>query len=223
MKRGVLRGIAFDFDGVILESVRAKSDAFRSLFASHPDKVEAIVALHEAHGGLSRFHKFEIIHRDILNLPYGPQDAHRLGEAFNRLVYRQVLNCPMVAGAWMALNRWSRRVPLFVVSGTPEGELRQIVVRRNLGRFFSAVYGSPRGKVEILSTILEHTGWPPKALAMVGDATTDWEAATQLALPFVGRVPPGTDSPFPPRTLLLPDMNGLDRALARAIMGYSRP
>src|SRR5690606_22889470 len=39
--------VIFDFDGVILESVKVKTDAFKELFSDYPEHLEAIVAYHE--------------------------------------------------------------------------------------------------------------------------------------------------------------------------------
>src|SRR5215467_1275440 len=61
--------VAFDFDGVILESTDIKTAAFRALFADQPDALERILSLHETHGGVSRLVKFDLIYRDILKQP----------------------------------------------------------------------------------------------------------------------------------------------------------
>jgi beta-phosphoglucomutase-like phosphatase (HAD superfamily) len=55
----VIRALALDFDGVVVESVEIKNLAFGELFrATHPEKADAVVAFQQAHMGLSRFDKF---------------------------------------------------------------------------------------------------------------------------------------------------------------------
>ena len=58
--------IILDFDGVILESVSVKTEAFRTLFSFAPEYVEEIVKFHKDNGGMSRFDKFRYIFDHIL-------------------------------------------------------------------------------------------------------------------------------------------------------------
>ncbi|MCX5934210.1 MAG: hypothetical protein NTU99_05390, partial [Pseudanabaena sp. LacPavin_0818_WC45_MAG_42_6] len=48
--------IVFDFDGVLVESVDVKTQAFGTLYAEYGDLiVEQVKAYHLLHGGVSRF------------------------------------------------------------------------------------------------------------------------------------------------------------------------
>ena len=56
----MLKGIIFDFDGVIAESVQVKTDAFAALYAVNgKDIVKKVINHHEANGGMSRFEKIK--------------------------------------------------------------------------------------------------------------------------------------------------------------------
>lgn len=203
------RALLLDFDGVVVESVDVKTNAFRQLFAHEPEHLPRIIELHLRQGGISRFTKFDVIYRDILRRALSPSDRETLGRRFADLVVDGVLACPPVPGAVEFLAEWSVRLPLFLVSGTPEEELRYIVDRRGLARYFTEVHGSPRSKVDVARTILARHGWSPDALLMIGDAVTDHAAAAELGLPFVGRLPPDARSPFPPGATLVPDLRAL--------------
>ena len=55
------RAYIFDFDGVIKDSVRVKSDAFVLLYASEGEEFQKRVEeYHLAHGGISRYEKFRL-------------------------------------------------------------------------------------------------------------------------------------------------------------------
>lgn len=208
------KAIAFDFDGVILESAAVKSEAMAALFAGHPEHVAAIVALHERHAGISRFVKFDMIYRDILKRPLAPAAQQALGRQFSNLVLEKVLAAPLVPGVREFLESRRGTTPLYVVSGTPEDELSTIVAERGLAEYFRRVYGSPREKPEILRAILADSGLRPDALVFIGDGLSDYEAAAEISVGFVGRVPERRTSPFPSGTLTVGDLRGLDRALA---------
>lgn len=206
-----IKAVFFDFDGVLLESADIKTGAFRDLFAGHPRWTERIVRYHLRHAGLSRFKKFEHIYRRFLKIPLPPAERRRLGRAFSRLVYEKVLRCPMVPGARRFLARHAGRLALFVLSGTPQAELRRIVKARRIGIYFRGVYGSPRTKEELARSLLGRLRLSPGEALYVGDARSDWEAARRCRVRFVGRVPAGGRSPFPAGTPMIRDLSGLER------------
>ena len=207
------KAIAFDFDGVILESVAIKTEAMASLFAHHPEHVARIKALHEGHAGISRFIKFDMIHRDILKVPLSPERRDELGRNFSGLVLEKVLACPFVPGAREFLETHHESTPLFVVSGTPDEELQEIVSKRGLSPYFRGIYGSNRSKEEILRGLLADRESLAEDLVFIGDGRTDYEAAAAASIAFIGRVPEYQDSPFPKSTAIIQDLGGLDRAL----------
>ena len=107
----------------------------------------------------------------------------------------------------LAAVRMERR--LYIVSGSPEDELLRIVVRRGMTAYFDGVYGSPRLKEEIVETVLAHHGVTPGNTLFVGDTMTDYRAARNTGVPFVGRVAASWSNPFPSGTAVIADMTGL--------------
>lgn len=216
--REKLQAIFFDFDGVILESVDIKTDAFRELFENYPEHLAAITKLHVENGGMSRFEKFRIIYRDMLGVALTSEDEDRLGNRFSEIVFRRILECPFVAGAREFLERWAGIIDLYVVSGTPIEEMRKIVGLRNLDFAFKGVFGSPEKKEFWTSKVIEEKGYAPERCCFVGDAGTDLRAARESRTRFVGRVAQGAYDPFAgegdfPR---LADMTGLASVLGLA-------
>lgn len=210
------KAIIFDFDGTIVESVDTKTEAFRTLFAAYPAQLNRILAIHLQHGGLSRFEKFAMIYRDVLGRAPEPGEFDELGRRFAALVRDAVVKCPFVPGARAFLERWAARLPLVVVSGTPEEELRGIVDERQLDQFFLEVHGSPRAKSAIVADVLARHRWTPIDVLLVGDAESDRIAAETVGVRFIGRVRPGDANPFPPAVTTLPDLSSLHDRLEMA-------
>lgn len=181
----MIRAAVFDFDGVVLESADIKTRAFAALF----DHDERAVAHHLEFAGVSRYAKFRHITVEILGRPYDDAEERRLGDRFSELVLEEVLRCPFVPGARELLERRSTQARLFVASGTPQDELRDIVRARGLEPFFAAVYGTPDTKDVIAGRILADEGIAPHEAIFVGDAMTDLLGARAAGMPFVGRVP----------------------------------
>ena len=182
-----LRAIAFDFDGVILESGRIKQQAFLELFADRPELQPQILAHHRRHLGVSRFDKIDWIHRELLGRPLGPEELAAEGRRYSALVLERVLACPMVAGAEKLLRRLQGRVSCFVVSATPQQELELIVAERGLSRYFRELHGAPAAKADILVDLMRRHALEPHELLMVGDGLSDYEAARRAGVPFILR------------------------------------
>lgn len=196
-ERLVLRAIVVDFDGVIVESNEIKAHGFRRLFRHYPEHVDRIVQIHLDNGAMSRYEKFKIIYRDVLKKPLEKEELAKLGEQFQHLVFEGVRCCPYVPGAYQFLAKYSETYTMFVASGTPEMELREIVQGRGLDNFFHGVYGSPKSKAEILRNIIKENGLNSWEVLFVGDAIGDYLGAQEPGVLFIGRVPLAASNPFP--------------------------
>lgn len=186
----MVRVIVFDFDGVLVESGEVKTEAFAHLFKAEPAEVVArVVRYHEQHGGICRFEKFRVIYREILQRPLSEEAFRRLCEAFSGLVVDEIVAAPWVPGAEEFLRRHRQgRYTFFIVSGTPQQELREIIRRRGMAHFFAEVLGAPETKARLLSGLLRRHAFRRHEVVFVGDAQTDWLAARQCGVRFVRRM-----------------------------------
>ena len=201
--------IVFDFDGVLVQSVDVKTRAFAALYSPYGDEVvQRVVAWHLAHGGISRYEKFRHFHREFLNQPLSATEEDRLADRFSELVEEAVIAAAWIPGAREFLETYAQRLPFFVASGTPETELRRIIDRRDMARYFVGIGGAPRRKGEILRDFLVQQRLPPHRMLMVGDAMTDYAGAAETGLSFLGIAPAGANT-FPSGVPVLPDLAGL--------------
>ncbi len=180
--------IIFDCDGVILESVDAKTRAFARIGAEFgQDAADRLVMYHVRHGGVSRYAKFEWLFTEVLGRSISPEEKKRLGSLFEAYSLDEVLHCDLVPGVQEVLEAWKGRVPLYVASGAPHEELVQVLEQRGLSGFFAGIYGSPPAKADILRKILQETGIHPAEAIMIGDSSTDQYAAEAVHTRFYGR------------------------------------
>lgn len=182
-----IEAIIFDFDGVILESVGIKTDAFAALFKDYPQHLQSILAFHKSHGGMSRFEKFGKIYQDILCQPLSQEKKEELGRRFSKYVYQKILECPFVGGAQDFLEKYHLFLPLFIASGTPDAEMKSIVRDRGLEKYFKEVYGSPLKKKEIILKIMDDSRFKKQNLILVGDSAEDEEGARAAGIGFIWR------------------------------------
>lgn len=210
-RKPALDGIIFDFDGVIIESVQIKTDAFCTLLLPLGDEIaNAAKRLHLDNLGMSRYAKFEIIYRDWLKQPLTQETMDSLDHKMSELIREGMLACPLVDGAEAALRELHGAIPMTVASGTPTPELREIGQAKGVSQYFEVMLGSPTPKPDLVQSILADFKWNPERVVMVGDATNDYAAAAAHGVGFVGRVPPGEANPFGSEVYdILPDLSGL--------------
>jgi phosphoglycolate phosphatase-like HAD superfamily hydrolase len=196
------QAVLFDFDGVILDSVGIKTDAFAEMFRRYgPEIEEKVIDYHKRNGGVSRYKKFRYFYEELLNEPISEDKIERLGSTFSDLILKKVLTAPFIPGAEATLKALSARgIPAYVVSGTPQAEIRFIVEARGLGSLFRGVYGTPPMKGEIVREIIEREKYEIERCLFIGDAMTDFEAALENGIAFVGIVTANAPSPFPDGT-----------------------
>ena len=209
--------VFFDFDGVLVESIDIKEKAFLTLYGDCSSEVQArALAHHKAHEGISRLEKIRFCHREFLGVELDDDAVDSLGRRFSALVEDAVIACPLVAGAGEFLEASGGRMALFVVSGTPDDELKRVIAGRRMMPYFTSVHGSPPYKAPIVEGLLAKHGIAAGRALFVGDAMTDYHAARATGLAFLGRVAPGRPDPFPEGTRTVPDLTALEQACLSA-------
>jgi phosphoglycolate phosphatase-like HAD superfamily hydrolase len=208
-------GIIFDFDGVLVDSVSVKTDAFRDLFSDEKHHLAEILDFHRLNGGMSRFVKFEYIYHEILNKDLSEARARELGDEFSRLVTQRVIACPAMPGSLDFIHNYHLRLPLFIASATPEDELREIASKRGLSPYFREICGSPRSKSEVIRVILHRNRLAAGTVPFVGDAINDYMASLETDSPFFAFAPNGRREAFPPQVILVRTFQELEHRLFR--------
>jgi phosphoglycolate phosphatase-like HAD superfamily hydrolase len=211
----MIRAIFFDFDGVLIESAEIKTRAFRRLFAEYGDAVEEIVSYHVANMGISRFVKFRHIFDEILHLPLSVEQEDELGERFSGMVLQEVLEAPLVPGVLDFLETYKGRYLFFIVSGTPEQELRDIADRRRLSPFFLEIHGSPESKEAIIEGIISRYALDSDEALMIGDGETDLLAAEKNRITFVARITSENEDQLSKCRLKVRDLSELEGMVNR--------
>ncbi len=191
--------IMLDFDGVILESVYVKTEAFRKLFSGKRKFSDEIVNFHLKNGGMSRYDKFRHIYSEILHEELTDATFSTLCNLFAKYVYEGVINSPFVNGVPEFIDKCNKnQIPIYVVSATPQDEILQITKEIGIYDKFNHVYGSPMKKSECIAQILKENNLTqyPKTALFFGDAINDYKAAKETNVSFVGRVPHGSCNVF---------------------------
>ena len=183
-----IKAIIFDFDGVIAESVNVKTEAFAEMYKMYGESVvRKVVEHHKANGGISRFEKFRIYHKDFLGVELDNDQVGKLAQQFSHLVLQKIIEAPYVAGAFEYLSTNYKNYDFFISTGTPTEEINIILEKRKLSPYFKEVHGSPEKKSAHVQEIISKYQYEKSEVVFIGDALTDRDAARQNGIRFIGR------------------------------------
>lgn len=177
--------IVFDCDGVLLDSNRVKTNAFREVTRTYGDDIsDGFVKFHLANGGISRYRKFEYFLTDFLGRPAEPRSVKELVDKYADCVYQGLLKCRVVDGL-DELREKTRNIPWMIVSGGDQQELNSVFSARELAGLFDAgIYGSPESKDEIFDR-LRRSGQLAFPSLFIGDSRYDHEMAEKYGIDFI--------------------------------------
>lgn len=181
-------GIIFDFDGVILESAGIKTDCYRKFAESIGECIEEFIQYHIENGGISRHIKIRHYFENLLSRDLSEEDEKNHVDVYTKCVVDSVAKAPFVPGAKEFIKWASQKVPLDIISGTPQNELDGVVSQKQLGSYFDSVKGYPTTKPERISELIQKKKCRPSECVYVGDALSDYEAAQTAECRFIGRM-----------------------------------
>ena len=207
-----MKAIIFDFDGVILDSVNVKTSAFEMIYAPYGKEIQEKVKKHHLlNGGISRFEKFKYYHEFFLGIKIDDAELKCLTEKFSELVFNKVCNSNYIKGALSFLKSVSESHLTFICTGTPQDEIESILNFKSLNKYFDNIYGSPTSKESIINEIIVNYKLLNQEILFVGDAMTDYNAASKTNIKFIGVKNPETI--FPENTLIVDDLLQIENYL----------
>lgn len=208
----VPEAIFFDVDGVLIDSMDIKGNAFASAFDGHPELRGDIIALHYANAGVTRSEKIALILRGVLGVEPSPEEIQARVSAFGEAIVPAVIAAPEILGAGDAVARWAEVCELHAVSATPHEELGQVFAGRNLTSRFTSISGWPPAKSVLIDSIVRRRRLDRSRCVLVGDSREDYAAAQSNGLAFV-QVRADGESDFAPGIESIADLHGLDEAI----------
>ena len=129
----MIKGVIFDFDGVICESVGIKTDGFAMLYKPYgKDVVDKVIKHHLVNGGVSRFEKLRFYHKNILGIDINNKELNNLVIKFSEFVVEKVIEAPFVKGAYEFLLESRHKYKMYISTGTPQCEIEIITKEKKI-------------------------------------------------------------------------------------------
>ncbi|SVE11362.1 uncharacterized protein METZ01_LOCUS464216, partial [marine metagenome] len=156
------------------------------IFSDWPLHREDMLTWHRIRNTVDRREKFRYFVEEVLGESENTQKIDALPKRFSVLTRQTIIHCPWVAGAPEFLETFREKLPLYLISATPQQELEEITIQRGIKQVFKAIFGTPLDKVSVLLKILESEQIFPHEMLYIGDSPEDLQAAQNLGVEFIG-------------------------------------
>ena len=182
------KSVFFDFDGVIKDSIAVKTEAFYKLYLPFGEEIAKQAKQHHIeNGGVSRFEKFKIYHKEFLGEELTTEEIQEWANKFSDLVKQAVVESNYVPGALELIKELSKDTLQFIITGTPQKEIEEILKALNISQYFEEVCGSPTKKIEWSQYLLDKYKLNSEDVIFIGDAMSDYNAANHHGFKFIFR------------------------------------
>ena len=115
-----IKVIFFDFDGVILDSLKIREKGFREIFVDFKRKdVDELITFHRVNGGLSRFVKIQYFFKNILDMNLDENSLHIYAEKYSMIMRNELGNKKyLIIESLSFIKKYHRKLKLHIRSGS---------------------------------------------------------------------------------------------------------
>jgi phosphoglycolate phosphatase len=179
--------VYLDFDGVIMDSMTLKLDAYCHALAEFGFARGKVREQQLLYAGLSRSRALPLMYEALSGgKEITPEEKARMLARFAEEDVRLRPRMRLLPGVPEFLEEARRRdVPLAVVTGTPQEVIDATMDHFGIRHWFREVHGWPPLKAEHLAGLLARHGLNPGEALYVGDAVQDINAAEAVGIPFI--------------------------------------
>ncbi len=184
----MIKNILFDFDGVILDSMKIKGDGFIKIFEKFgKDKSSLISAYHYDNGGTSRFDKIKYFFNHILGEEVSTEQISSYAEQFSKVIEERLYDKNNLIDETVDFIKANyKKYNLHIVSSAEHYELNYLCKKLGLSSYFLSIDGSPTKKEKLVKTVLDNCSYLYEETILIGDSVNDFEAAKVNNIEFYG-------------------------------------
>jgi len=183
-----IKTILWDFDGVILDSMKVRDFGFKQIFNKFDkNKVDELISYHNFNGGLSRFHKIKYFYNKLLNKTITEEQVQQYADSFTIIMKKELSNPKhLIEDSVKFIIENYRNYHFHIVSGSEHNELNYLCKELGLVKYFKSINGSPTPKIDLVKQIFHKERYKKEEAILIGDSINDYEAAQLNSIRFYG-------------------------------------
>ena len=194
--------LIFDFDGVIVESVKIKEEVYCQLFSQLlSSELDVLKSYIRQNSHISREEKINYIFNNISRNNY--KNLDQLNDLFTLILFSKFKEIKPINGLKAFLNSVTNANKI-ILSAAPKHEILNILKQNKIENFFDEVYGSIKEKGIAIKEIQKH-GIRKKEMIFIGDKLSDLNSAIKGEIDFIGRISEFDPTCFPEKILTFKD------------------
>lgn len=181
--------LLFDFDGVIIDSLPVKAEAFAYAVADYPQyQIDMFVQFHKDNGGMSRFLKFEHFLRNISKEEVAPEKISKFAKKFSNYVQKELSSPKYIILDVINYIKIKQNVySFYIISASDDVELKGLCRQYGIDSLFKGIHGTPPlNKTELMRDVLQIYNIDKESVVYIGDSRNDYDASKNNGIRFFG-------------------------------------
>lgn len=177
--------LALDFDGVFLDSLELKGEAFADLFVNNESRVRKDIINHHLNNpSLTRNEKIKIYYSWFNKKKISFNILNRLLNTFAKDVSGKILKIKP-SKFILGLLKFRLESSNYIITRSIEDEVSEYLYKYSLDKYIRRIYDCKYKKTEALILISECNGVNPEQITFIGDSVQDKESADLVGSKFI--------------------------------------
>jgi phosphoglycolate phosphatase-like HAD superfamily hydrolase len=183
----MIKTILWDFDGVILDSMKIRDWGFEEIFKDYDQElINQLIVFHNENGGLSRYVKIRYFFEEILRKPIKNDEVLDYAKKFSILMRRELINPKnLILDSVKFIKNNYQNYNFDIVSGSDQEELRFLCQQLKINKYFNSINGSPTPKNILVKNVINSNDYLLSETCLIGDSINDYEAAKENGILFL--------------------------------------
>lgn len=184
----MIKNILWDFDGVVVDSMKIKGDGFKELFKEYDEAcLQSIEKYHYENGGVSRFEKIKYFFNSILKQDVSEKIIEDLALKFASIIEKKLYDkSNLIAETIKYIKHNYQKYNFHIVSGSEHNELNELCEYFELSNYFKSIDGSPTKKEVLVKNVIDKYNYKHNETILIGDAMSDYYASVANEIKFYG-------------------------------------
>ena len=180
----MIKCIIFDFDGVMLNSVNIKGEAFYDLLKGTCSKLQKILEnYHYVNLFISRYKKINFILNNYIKEELGNKKKYI--DMVENIIFKKIKNLNFFYCVKSFLNNYYKNKLFFISSSTHTRKLSKILTYTNISKFFIEAFGSLESEITHVNIFKKKYKLKNNNIFFIGVAINDYKASNNYILQFV--------------------------------------